>query len=1050
MLRAESTLRFDVPSRELLERLVSDPLPFDLKSGTVERRLFRDVYFDTDGRDLGRRGVICRFRSGSDDRRTLTVEIREPVGGNLVTWRKSEADVAAVDPIPALTGSSQPARMLRGVVDPGRLVARVDLEVEQWVRPINAGPFSRTRFEILYDVVTVHRDDRSLPFQELVIRRVRKGPPSLEFLVERFQARYDLNPMLASQLERAEGFLSELEKRGGEAGPLDPWISLVVLREGNVALLGTGDSYALPSGPGRGEATARELAGEIFDNVSVDRLLGSVNRPRSRKNLEVWLAFVRPDETDASSRVDWLPFRELLGRAGSPMLRDADTLGAINLAARTSIFATQPDVPQPAPPPPPDADSARDSSRAELLKATRSTSRSADSDFQSSHYLNAELSNLEFNARVLALAEDENTPLLARVRFLSIFSSNLDEFFMVRVGGLQRDASKRPDRRSVDGMTPQQQLDAISVRVRQLLHRQRELLTSKCLPALESHGIRLLTWEDLSDEDRKELTVYFATQIFPILTPHAITRAPGHPFPQIGNLQLAIAVMVSDVGTGRTHFGSIDVPGGLPRFIRLEGRSWFVPLEEIIKNNMERLYTGRRVEGAYCFRVTRSGDLDLDEEAADSLLEAVEEEVKRRPYAGVVRLEVEKQMPQAVRDLLQRELQYQDASRDQRLGDVEVQEVTGLMDMASLSEIASLSFPEIDYALLDPKCPFDPDRSIFDIISERDRLVYAPYDSFDDTTQRLIVEAANDENVTGIRLTLYRAGGRSAIVDALIAAASAGKAVDVFVELKARFDEQRNIGWARRLEQAGIHVVTGLVKLKTHAKTTLIVRREEGRIRRYVHIGTGNYNSATAKLYTDLGLLSADEDIAEDLNDMFNELMGSSGAPRKDYRRLLVAPVGMLRRFLDLIAREAEHARNGRKAGIKVKVNGLEDPEVINALYRASQAGVPIDLVVRSLCSLRPGVPGVSDTVRVVSILGRFLEHARIFYFENDGEPEYYIGSADWRPRNLRRRVEVATPVTNGTARERLDRILSEQIDDPTAWILMADGSYTMRAPLKE
>lgn len=1034
MATKESTLRFDVSSRDMLESMVSDSLPLDLRPGTPVRRLFRDIYLDTMEGDLGRRGVICRFRVGVDDKRSLSVEIREPVGGMLVTWRRSEADVPEVDPLPALKGLSEPARMLRGVIDPARLTTRAELQIERWVRPIKAGLFPLTRFEILYDVATVMVGARPRTFQELVISRIRKGPPSLELLVEKFQERYDLHVILASQLERAEEILAGRESGSRTSVEAERWLSIVGLKGSEVALLRSDESLILPSAPGAGETDARAVGSEFFDHIVSLRHLGTVNRPETAKCMEVWLVNVSESDVGSETSVLWLPLGEVIGKMGSPSLRDPDTLAAVGLVSRTSLIGV--------------SDSADGAPTPSVLETPEIQERRPDDglDFQPRHYLNADLSNLEFNARVLSLAEDESTPLLARVRFLSIFSANLDEFFMVRVGGLLRSVSKGRAQRSPDGMTPQECLDAIGVKVQHLARRQRELLNNRCLPELESHGIRLLSWAELSAEHRAEMETYFSAQLFPVLTPHAITRAPGHPFPQIGNLRLALAITVSDTSTGRVHFGSIDVPDDLPRFVRLSGTNWFIPIEEVLKNNLHKLYGGRNVDGAYCFRVTRSGDLELDEEAADSLLDAVEEEVKRRPFASTVRLEVEKEMPQAVRDLLQRELRYEDASREQRLGDVDVQEVKGLMGMSALSEIASLPIPELDYPSFDPASPFNADKSIFDLISERDWLVCLPYDSFDDTVQRFIVEAAHDDRVIGIRLTLYRTGGRSKIVDALIAAADAGKSVDVFVELKARFDEQRNISWARRLEQAGIHVVTGLVKLKTHAKTALVVRREENRVRRYVHIGTGNYNSATSKLYTDLGLFSADEELGKDLNDLFNELIGLSGAPQTEFRKLLVAPSRMLSRFVELIERETQHAKEGREARIRVKVNGLEDSELIDKLYRASQSGVKIGLVVRGLCSLRPGVPGISENITVVSVLGRFLEHSRIFHFNNNGDEEYYIGSADWRPRNLRRRVEVITRVEDGAARGTLDKILSEQLSDPTAWELAPDGSYAQRA----
>jgi len=453
------------------------------------------------------------------------------------------------------------------------------------------------------------------------------------------------------------------------------------------------------------------------------------------------------------------------------------------------------------------------------------------------------------------------------------------------------------------------------------------------------------------------------------------------------------------------------------------------------------------VDEAYGFRVTRGADLELDEQHASSLMQVIEEETKRRPFGAAVRVEVEGDMPQAVRELLLRELQFEDTAPAGSLGPSDLYAAPSLVDLGGLRDLARLPHPTLDYAPHEGASPIDPGRSIFAVLAERDVLVHHPYDAFEATVQRFVTEAAGDPSVVAIKQTLYRAGGRSEIVDALVRAAGRGKEVFVFVELKARFDEERNIEWARKLEQAGIRVVYGLVDLKTHAKTALVVRREGGGIRRYVHIGTGNYNAATAATYTDVGLLSADPDLGADLNDLFNELSGSSRPPQTAFRRILVSPTFLTKRLLELIAREAEHGRAGREARIRAKINGIADPEIIEALYRASQAGVDIALVVRGVCTLRPGVVGLSERIRVTSVLGRFLEHARIYHFANGGEPEYYIGSADWRPRNLRQRVEVVAPVRDQVSRARLDGILELQLADPTAWDLEPDGSYRRRTP---
>ncbi|HXF96476.1 MAG TPA: polyphosphate kinase 1, partial [Gemmatimonadales bacterium] len=601
-----------------------------------------------------------------------------------------------------------------------------------------------------------------------------------------------------------------------------------------------------------------------------------------------------------------------------------------------------------------------------------------------------------------------------------------------------------------NGLSPEEQLDAVTLRVRALLDRQARCWREVCRPALAALGIRILRWADLEPGDRDALRRYFHEHIFPILTPQAITRAPGFPFPLIPNLRLSLAVVVHDPRTGAMHFAYLKIPEQLPRFVPVPRRDGeardFVPVEEIIRENLGLVYPGREVQSAHAFRVTRAADLELDEHQAVNLLQVVAEETKRRPYGPAVRLEVERGTPPAIRELILRELQLEDAAPGSPLGPGDVYELDPPLDLGALHELARLPLPELDYPPHHGRDPLPPDRSVFSVIAERDLLVHHPFDSFAATVERLFVEAAEDPAVLAIRLTLYRAGGRSGIVDALLRAAERGKEVFVFVELKARFDEERNVEWARRLERGGIRVVYGLVDLKTHAKAALIVRRESDGIRRYVHIGTGNYNAATAALYTDLGLLSADPALGADLHDLFNELSGSSQAPRTAFRRILVSPHFLLPRLLELIDREAEHARAGRGGRIRAKLNGLADPDVIAALYRASAAGVEADLVVRGVCTLRPGVAGLSDRIRVVSILGRFLEHARIYAFANAGAPEYFMGSADWRPRNLRRRVEVVTPVLDPGCRQRLDEILEAELSHPDAWELRSDGSYVRRS----
>src|SRR5690348_7795743 len=666
---------------------------------------------------------------------------------------------------------------------------------------------------------------------------------------------------------------------------------------------------------------------------------------------------------------------------------------------------------------------------------------------QSSLFINRELSWLAFNGRVLQQAVDARTPLLERVKFLSIFSTNLDEFYMVRVAGVRRQVAANVQQAPVDGLTPQEQLDAIDRVVREQLAVQRRCL-EEVFEQLAANGIRLIGVGDLTAREWGTVDEYFESQVFPVLTPLAVD--PGHPFPYISNLSLSLAVEIRDPETGEDHFARVKVPKSLPRWVPVLGRvNHFVPLEEVIGANLGALFPGMEVLRWHPFRITRYSDLELPVEEPEDLLATIEEQVFKRRFGEVVRLEVEDAMPAHLRALLLEELRAEDVTQSTLLTERDVFEAGKLLGLGDLMALASLDCPTLRDPPFAPSIPpelRDPRRSIFDVIRERDLLVHHPFDSFTASVERFLETAAEDENVLAIKLTLYRTSGDTAIVDALIDAAQRGKQVAVLVELKARFDEANNISWARRLESFGVHVAYGSATLKTHTKLALVVRRETDGIRRYVHLGSGNYNSRTARLYTDLGLFTCNRSIAADVTDLFNSLTGYSR--QRLYRKLLVAPANMRVRFLDLIEREAEHARAGRPSRIIAKMNALVDPEVIEALYRASRAGVPIDLIVRGICCLRPGVHGVSEGIRVISIVGRFLEHSRLFYFTNGGTEEFYIGSADWMQRNFDRRVEAVAPVDDATLHDRLRSLLRTCLDDNRqAWELTSSGAWVQRAP---
>lgn len=1037
----------DVPTLDLLNRMVADPLPLGMRSDPVESFFQRDIFFDSADWALRRRGVSCRFRIRVDDRRVLTLRTgaRWEDGATLAVPQQFEADVPDLEGEQALAGTSDPARRLRALIEPGQLLPRIQFETERRTRRSLPAWLSRARHQIQYDVVTVRSHHLAQKFQELKIRQVARGRPPLDRLAQAFQERYGLRPLLVGKQERAEKILRELEAEGlADVTRGGREVAVIAVQAGAVAMLVKSDSLALPLRRGSGEDGCRDVLRTTFGSGDGQvRFLGTAPAGLTRPLLEVWEARRASGAivSGTEGHLHWLPVQEVLASAGSPGLRDPRTLAALTVATRSDAFMTGLARDEPVAPPP-------EQRRARLSDfALRPAAADLDR-LGPEHFLNSDLSLLQFNARVLTLAEDPDVPLLARIRFLAILSANVDEFFMVRVTALKRAVVEGAAASRDDGLAAEEALHVVGMRVRALLERQARCFAEACRPALAAHGVRIVSWTDLSKPEQEHLGRYFMEEIFPLVSPQALTRAPGHPFPLIPNLRLSLAVLVRDPGGGPVHFAYVKVPDDQPRFVPLGDGTGFISVEELIRANLAPVYPGRVVDGAYAFRVTRGADLELDEHHASSLMQIIEEETRRRPYGAAVRVEVESAMPPQVRELLLRELQFEDTTPAGSLSSSDLYVAPGLVDFGGLRELARLPLPELDYPPHVGVSPIVRSSSIFTVLAERDVLVHHPYDDFESTVQRFLLDAADDPDVVAIKQTLYRAGGRSAIVDALVRAASRGKEVFVFVELKARFDEERNIEWARKLEQAGIRVVYGLVELKTHAKIALVVRREAGRTRRYVHIGTGNYNAATATTYTDVGLLSADPDLGADLNDLFNELSGSSRPPQTAFRRILVSPTYLTRRLLELIAREAEHAREGRReARIRAKINGLADPEVIEALYRASQAGVEIALIVRGVCTLRPGVLGLSDRIRVTSVLGRFLEHARIYHFANGGDPEYFIGSADWRPRNLRQRVEVVAPVRDSAARARLDGILELQLSDPTAWDLEPDGSYRRRSP---
>lgn len=679
------------------------------------------------------------------------------------------------------------------------------------------------------------------------------------------------------------------------------------------------------------------------------------------------------------------------------------------------------------------------------------------------YYFNRELSWLEFNYRVLHEGLDDRTLLLDRLKFFAIFCSNLDEFFMVRVAGLKKQEEAGVNKLSFDGRTPSEQLQEIRDRLSPLIQEQDQTFEKILRPRLAEEGVYLLNYVDLNQEQRKYLHNFFEEHIFPVLTPLAVD--PSHPFPYISNLSLNLAVLVKNPETQEELFARIKVPSTLPRFVPFpkhlqhageKPAVWTgISIEQAIAHNLDTLFPGMNVQECYPFRVTRNADLSVEEDEADDLLLAIEQEIrKRRIGKSAVRLELQALMPENVRNTLIRGLD---------LSENEVYEFEGLLGLNDLFFFVKLPLPHLkepgwtpvvpprlqrmlDAVETSRKLDREEGEDFFDVLTQKDLLVHHPYESFTASVQEFITQAAHDPQVLAIKLTLYRTSGDSPIINALIDAAENGKQVVALVELKARFDEENNILWARKLEQAGVHVVYGLVGLKTHTKITLVVRQEEEKIRRYVHIGTGNYNPKTARLYTDLGLLSSRKELGADMTDLFNFLTGYSR--QRSYRRLLVSPVNLRDRMVELIEREIENCQNESTGRIVAKMNSLVDAKMIAKLYEASQAGVKIDLIIRGICCLRPGVEGISENINVISIVGQLLEHSRIYYFYNMGNEEVYIGSADWMTRNLDRRVEAITPIDDPDLRKDLQEILGVMLaDNRQAWELQPDGSYVQHKP---
>lgn len=1026
MIRRRATWRAEDGRREELE---TGRRCAGLRVTDTTCLLVRETYFDTASGLLGARGwSLCHgLEVGGEETLTLRRALEVDLQG-VVTEQEWRVPLGGHGVYAHLEGDDVLARTLREHCEPWALRPQVALDVDEVSRGIRrrwwGGPSHRLRIRRCIAHSGKHTD----AFVEYTVESVGPREPVLDDLAEELSTRLGTVPDARHVVEVVAGF-AKRPSRSAEAAALaaPPAVAVLCVHEGRVGLVGEGTALLPFVVPGEGEPVAEEAVRRRSGEVPEGGLefVGFADPGSNDAALELWLCHVSGAE--ALPHVDvWMPIMELLGRVGGTGLDDPTLVAALDLLLGSQAGIRLVSA------------SARHAITCTDLPGSVTGGASVER-------LDSVLSVLDFHQRVLEMALDTEVPLLERARFLSIFSSNLDEFFVVQVGGLKTDVASSAGYGEKDARR-RLLLQSISIRVRALVARQYACFEHEFVPGLASHGVRIVRWPDLSATERAPLERSFFDRIFPILTPRSLEISPGHPFPAIAPLEVALGVTLRAPGTEDAAYSLVTLPAELPRFLPVEGGASMIAVEEVVAGMACHLFPNCTVAETHAFRITRAGNVALDEEGVHSLLDAVEDSVVSRPFRPVIRMEVEEGMPGDLRLRLLQGMGSDPGTEGVWLDDADVYRIRGPLDLRGLVELTGLPVPGGVYPSFDPGPVFDGVRPVFSVLDERDVLVHHPFDDFRTSVGHFLREAAEDPDVLSVKLTLYRTGRDSPVIEALLAAAAAGKSVTVFVELKARFDEATNIEWTHRLRDAGVHVVYGLVGLKIHAKTALVVRREGSGVRRYVHIGTGNFNASAARFYTDIAILSSDPELGADVHDFFNQLTGTVGAPAMDYRRLWVSPSSLAPNLVERIGRLSRHAGEGGTARIRAKMNGLTDPELIAALYAASASGVEIDLIVRGLCTLRPGVRGMSERIRVRSILGRFLEHARIFHFQEGDEEEFLVGSADWRSRNLRRRVEVVAPVDAPDARLRLRRILDAELADPRAWVLRSDGVYERMA----
>lgn len=1013
--------RWDVPSEGVLERLVAEGAPFASSAPPSPRQLIHETYLDTDDAVLESSGITCALRAIHGESYQLVVERSvERAGEVLVECVTSDALTPTRDRL--VRGESRAVEALRLHVDPSRLRPRLQLDVARRTRVARSRHWwRRATFGFAYDTVTLRAAGLEGRFHEVALQEIARGRPSAQRVADALREQYALRSISGDRRQRAQQLFTQLERDAGALGiETGGSIALLALVGDRVAAVRDGEGWRLPSLAGSGEEAARLLMRQTLGTSVGDlHLVTQVEGAGDGRAVELWCCTRVDQSADGAgiAAIAWIPIHEMVDCIARREGIDRAILSTL------ASFTAQRSTPH--------------QSRNGAARAIRS--RDGDDRPEAIPLLDPEISVIRFNERVMQLAEEEHTPLAERLRFLAIVSANLDEFVAVRVGRLKY--RLRGGSAGASDSAPARRLSRIAPHVDALVARLGKG-SATVLAALAQRGADVVPAGALTQGEAAFVREHFRRSILPALTPRHLGVVDGHTLPLIPDRTLALAVVLRNRRGQLRRVLQVAIPQVLPRFIALPGGVRHVAIEDVVRGNIGLVFPDCHVERASLFRLVRLADLALDDRADVDGVQVVDEHSRRRERLPVVRIEVEQGTSAPLRQLLLKELSFEPGARPGVLRAGDVCEVPGMLDPSSLAQLANAVSDALSFAPLHPRDVTCTLPSLWDAIRERDLFLHHPFDDFDTSVVRYVRDAAEDPDVLVMKMTLYRTGEQSPIADALCRAAARGKDVTAFVELKARFDESRNVEWARRLQRAGVHVIHGIPGCKNHAKCALVVRREGTVLRRYAHVGTGNYNASTARRYTDFGLLTARAEIVDDIASLFTTFTAGGSVAMRSAEHCLIAPHALSHAVLMRIRREARHARAGRPARIRMKLNGLADREVIEALYDASCAGVQVELVVRGICTLVPGVPGLSERIRVVSIVGRFLEHARCLAFDNDGKPEWWIGSADMRPRNLHRRIELLVPVTDASHRARLDALFAGDMCDPTAWRLTSDGTY--------